>query len=77
MRLIFLALLSACFEKKPQSDEDCVTFRDKCNAGCELICGSVYEEEKVDNSCDLGCSPDEDTAIPDCILIGEECQFSE
>lgn len=77
MYMIFL--LFACFERKPQSDEDCATFRDKCNSGCELICGSIDEKEKIENGdiCDLGCMDSGALDVSDCILVDEVCQFAE
>ena len=75
---LFLFFLS-CSESKPQSDEDCVTFYDKCNSGCDLVCGSIYQKQDVESqqSCDLGCIESEDSASPECILVGEECQFED
>ena len=77
--MFLMMFFLGCIESKPQSDEDCVTFVDTCNSGCDLICGSIYQKQEVENqqSCDLGCMESEDTASPECVLVGEECQFED
>ena len=72
-----LLLFLACANPPPQSDEDCVSFYDTCNAGCDLQCGTIYEKEAIDNarSCDLGCIDSEDDPV--CIFTEGQCLFEE
>ena len=59
----------------PKSDSDCVVYYDKCNAGCELQCGSLQEAESVE-ICDLGCMDSGEPVTDDeCVLRDDECTW--
>ena len=71
---LFLFLISC---NTPQSDVDCIVYYDKCNSGCEALCGTEADERKAERGgvCDLGCM---DTGEPPaCILVDGECAFAD
>ena len=75
---LFISWFSlGCEDPKPQTNEDCVVYYDKCNSGCDPICGTVAEKEAVESGevCDLGCVDSGSQA--ECVLVDDACQWSE
>jgi len=72
--LFFLLISFACAVLK--SDEGCAVYYDKCEYGCEPLCGTITDRDRAQRgmSCDIGCM---DTGIPDCVLKDGVCQWAE
>ncbi|MBM75362.1 MAG: hypothetical protein CMK59_08165 [Proteobacteria bacterium] len=60
----------------PESDEDCLVYYDKCEMGCEPLCGTARARDKAERggTCDIGCL---DTATPECVFEDGECQWQQ
>ena len=79
MPLLLSLLMFGCVnDPKPQDDDDCVAFFDKCEAGCEPLCGTTYDRDDVNSgeTCDLGCE-DSDLDSVACVLVEDTCQWAE
>ena len=70
--MTLMLFLLAC---GPTSNEDCVVYYDKCNAGCEPQCGSQRDANAVERAgiCDLGCMDSGST--DECVLRDGECTW--
>ena len=76
--LLSFFLFGCVDDSKPQTDEDCVVFFDKCESGCEPVCGTISQRDDVNSGdvCDLGCM---DSGLDDasCVVVDEACQWAE
>ena len=76
--ILLVMSLFGCTEPEAEAELECITFYDKCNAGCDLQCGSTLEKEAIeaDGICDLGCIEDSGFVPEECVLVDDTCQWA-